>query len=94
MKKLFLATALGLLSTQAFAQPAPCGPSDVVRNTLSEGFGEHMAFYGLTQQNNVVEIWIGDGTWSALLTTPDGRSCVVSSGFGWVQAEANNPPNL
>lgn len=77
--RLLLALAL-IAPTSAFAQQ--CGPSPNVYAALSERYDERRVSIGLASDAaSIVEIWASEaGTWTAIVTLPDGRSCVLSAG--------------
>lgn len=79
-----LAALLVLMAGQAGAQPAPCFDRAMVAERLSDGYGETQFFVG-ELQDGLLEVWISErtGTWTLLLTTPNGLTCVLSSGTGW-----------
>lgn len=71
-----------LLSVQATAQPARCGDRTSIISKLSEKYGETPQSIGLGQNNGVVEVFasLETGTWTILMTLPDGRSCLIAAG--------------
>lgn len=89
MDKLF-ALSLGfaglILATQAgFGQTrADCGPRAQVLQVLAERYSETRRGIGLSGPSSVVELFAADsGSWTVLVTLPDGRSCLLLSGQGW-----------
>lgn len=78
-----LSVAAGLLGgvTQANAQQL-CQPTEVVTSTLTENYGEHEIFGGLDAQERLVQMYLNPetGTWTAVMSTPNGISCVVAAG--------------
>ncbi|PRY22619.1 hypothetical protein CLV78_106160 [Aliiruegeria haliotis] len=82
-----LATIFGMLAT---APPAPaqslrCAPRDHVVERLQTTFKETQLGLGLQTNTRLVEIWSSDatGTWTILLTEPNGMSCIMASGGNW-----------
>lgn len=78
-----LAGAAVLTAATAQAQQARnCGPRDLVITRLAEGFGETRQSMGLGANNAVIEVYASDesGTWTILVTTPNGTACLVASG--------------
>ena len=85
-------SAVGILSwffivsaTPAHAQMA-CGTRDSVVAKLGEKYGEVWRGAGLSGPTAIFEIWASDawpGTWTILLTTPNGLTCVMAEGDGW-----------
>ncbi len=68
----------------ALAQPA-CDDSDKVRERLARGYGESPVAVGLTSLGSLVELIVSPdgGTWTLIVSTPDGQSCFLASGEGW-----------
>ncbi len=87
--------ALGLGSGAASAQgaPATCGARDGVLSQLESKYGEVPVAVGVTGGAGggaggggaLIEVLTAkDGmTWTIILTTPQGLSCLVASGEGW-----------
>ena len=62
---------------------AACFPTPEIHAQLGDKYGEARLAVGLSQSGAVLEIWSGpDGGWTALVTRPDGLSCVVDVGQG------------
>ena len=94
MNKSLVSAAVMMLSScvplhPAYAQidvvplPIHCGPRKVVLAAMDKFKEQHVAI-GLND-NNVVELWLNkeSGTFSILLTRPDGISCLVLDGSDW-----------
>lgn len=83
------AVALCLLAAGSPAEPqeftAPCAERARVVERLAERFGETRKSMGLNQVNGLVEVFASDdtGSWTILLTRPDGTSCLLASGELW-----------
>lgn len=91
MRKTILAAciaplALGapaLMPTEADAR-ALCKPRAEIVKILGRKFGEVQRSFGLQNDKRVLELYASPtGSWTALLTLPSGRSCVVASGEAW-----------
>ncbi len=68
------------------AQSAKCVPTDDVVALLRDQFGETAGAMGLSQNGFVTQM-VGNpvtGTWSAVMHRPDGVSCIVAAGTGFV----------
>ena len=63
-------------------QPRNCGPRDLVVTRLAEGYGETRQSMGLGTNNAVIEVFASEqsGSWTILVTTPNGTTCLVASG--------------
>ncbi|NNF24181.1 MAG: hypothetical protein HKN63_05165 [Rhodobacteraceae bacterium] len=84
-----LALALALsVPAVAAAQTTNCAARDKVIARLETGYGEKFAGGGLRNASSIFEVWKSEekGTWTILMTTPDGRSCVMASGTNWREA--------
>ncbi|MEM8853246.1 MAG: hypothetical protein AAGD34_06045 [Pseudomonadota bacterium] len=66
------------------ARPALCKDRSEIISVLSKRFNETQRSYGLQSDQRVLELYASpDGSWTALLTLPSGRSCVVAAGEAW-----------
>ena len=61
---------------------AACLPTADAHARLADAYGEARIMAGLSDRGAILEIWIAPegGTWTALITTPDGVSCQVDAG--------------
>ncbi len=87
---LLAAGALALDSGPAWAQgaPATCGARDGLLSQLAQKYGEVPVAIGVTggaAGGALIELLTAkDGlTWTLILTTPKGLSCLIASGEGW-----------
>ncbi len=88
MKQQFLALSLGvgamiLATGHAFAQQnRNCADRERVVARLSEAYGESRQSIGLGTNNTVVETFasLETGTWTIVVTTPGGPTCLVAAG--------------
>ncbi len=93
MRKTLLAgAALMAFSSAAVAQTqAPgqgqnqCNTRDSVISLLASKYKEAPVAVGVTNTGGLVEVLsTGDGnTWTIIVTTPQGMSCLVAAGEGW-----------
>jgi hypothetical protein len=76
-----MVVGLTLLSTPAAAQNV-CGPRDDILELLGNRYAETSTAVGLASSGGVIEVLTSDdgGTWTIVVTMPDGTSCVVVSG--------------
>jgi hypothetical protein len=82
--------SLGLLAAtpQARAEDRrACAEREQVVQKLEEKFGETLRSIGLHQNDGVVEVYSSEatGTWTILMTRPDGMSCLLAAGELWEQ---------
>lgn len=85
-KILALSAGLAIVSnsTAATAQPQ-CDQRDSVLKVLQQKYKEAPVALGVTHNGGLVEVLsTGNGTtWSIIVTTPQGMSCLVAAGEGW-----------
>lgn len=64
-----------------FADAGFCGPHDEFVKALNDKYRETTFFMGTVNGTSLVEMYRSEsGTWTVLVTTPDGRSCIVAAG--------------
>lgn len=82
-----VAQVLGFLlpAADAAAQGQLCGDRQQIVTRLQERYGETRQSMGLQQNNGVVEIFasLESGTWTILVTMPNGLTCLVAAGEAW-----------
>ena len=84
------ATALSLLAATPAAnaeETRACAERTRVVQKLAEKFGETLRSLGLHRDDGVVEVYSSEetGTWTILMTRPDGMSCLIAAGQRWEQ---------
>lgn len=86
---IWLALSLMLVVTPlvtAHAQGGPCGMRADMLEQLESTFGEVLAGQGVIGDGTMTgEFTVNpaDGSWTVIVTRPDGLSCVVIGGKGW-----------
>jgi hypothetical protein len=71
------------LSSPAFGQ-AQCGDRDAIVAELATKYNETRLGGGIDWAGALIEVFTSQaGTWTALMTMPDGRTCMVSAGENW-----------
>lgn len=83
-----LVTALGAAMLVVSAGPAIgqtiCGERAELVSLLEKGYAESRRSLGLASDGAVFEVFLSaKGTWSLVVTRPDGRSCLVAAGEAW-----------
>lgn len=75
------------------ASAGACAPRDQVVALLTESYGETPRGMGLTSGDGILEIYASEetGSWSALVTSPDGNACLVAAGQMWEPAPVGDP---
>ena len=73
-----------LTALPALAQPA-CTLRDEVLKQLKTRFSESPVAFGLANNGSVVEVLANEqgATWTIIITTPSGVSCLIAAGEGW-----------
>ena len=86
--RFLLVLCVCFMSFAANAQPVgPCGPRGGILSILSERYGEARQSMGMDSKGAIVEIYTSPaGSFTILMTTPDGRSCLISGGEFWETA--------
>lgn len=99
MYKHLFGTGLGLgliLSTQP-AEAANCANRDQIVERLKTKYSETFAGGGLQASQaaqSVVEVWASQetGTFTVILTTPEGLACIVATGTDWYEGHLVDEP--
>jgi hypothetical protein len=84
-KILALSAGLALVSASAATAQPQCDQRDSVLQVLQQKYREQPVALGVTHNGGLVEVLTtGNGnTWSIIVTTPQGMSCLVAAGEGW-----------
>jgi len=62
----------------------PCAPRGEIVTQLTERFKERPEANGVTPQGLLLEVFVSETrSWTLLLTTPQGLSCVAAVGENW-----------
>jgi len=82
------ALVAGAVTTPSAHAMTQCGEREAVVDALSEKHLERHIGSGFQSASGLMEIWASEtkGTWTILLTRPDGKTCVVASGSHWLDA--------
>lgn len=99
MYKHLLGTGLsiGLVAMGMPASASNCASRDMVVERLKSHYSESLAGGGLQaskDSQSVVEVWASEstGTFTVILTTPEGLACIVATGTDWHQAHLVDEP--
>lgn len=87
MTRMLFALSLGfaglILATEARAT-TQCAPRDHVITHLTTKYAETRRGIGIAANDMVMEIYASDsGSWTIVVTTPQGMTCLVASGQGF-----------
>lgn len=78
-----LAIGSCLFSAKALAQPV-CGAHTLVSDNLQQAYAEAPVSMGVTAGGAVVEVFASQkGTWTLVITQPNGVSCLIAAGQDW-----------
>jgi hypothetical protein len=82
------------LAAPAAADPEVCGRRGEVVERLTEAYGERRVGYGLQQAEGVVELYASPatGSWTIILSTPQGLACLLATGRDWTGPEPDAAP--
>ena len=73
----------GLVAPAASAQPV-CGSHNAVSDNLKKAYSEAPVSMGLTTGVGIIEVFASDeGTWTMVITQPNGVSCLIAVGQDW-----------
>ena len=86
---LALSAGIIALSTTAASAMPHCAERDAVIASLQDRYAERHIASGLQSDTGLLEIWASeiDGSWTVLMTRPDGQTCVVASGTHWLEQD-------
>lgn len=83
---IFAGPTLGAAPAQPQLSPG-CVERSVLKGVLETRYAERQAAIGLAQDGRLIEVFsTPDGTtWTLIVTSKDGMSCVIGSGRAWLQ---------
>ena len=81
-----LVSAFVWSTTGHSAQPI-CASHDAAKEQLQKKFHEQVVGRGLTTRGNAMfELFVSEkGSWTLVVSQPNGRSCIFASGENWQQ---------
>lgn len=78
-----------IMSSPASAQQAVCGDRDEIIARLQSGYQESTTGVGLSATGGLVELYTSEkGTWTLMLTQPNGVSCLIAAGDNWENVDS------
>ena len=76
-----LLAVLPIVAADAATAAGRCGVRERIVERLEHRYGETQRAYGLAEGRGLIEVFASDtGTWTILLTSPGGRSCLMAAG--------------
>ena len=96
----YLSVITALFATVVLATSAnavPCGPRDALVEKLQSKYSETLSSGGLQGKNalqTIVEVWSSEktGTFTVIVTTPKGMSCILAAGTEYFTQDATTEP--
>lgn len=86
---LLAAASLSSGSVGPASAQTQCGPREQVVKSLGQTFQETPVGMGVTQPGQVLELFASpSGSWTMVVTAPDGTSCRVAAGENWDMVRA------
>jgi hypothetical protein len=87
--KRFMIALIGVSFTALLAAPASsaeniCGKRDDIVSRLESGYQEYNSAMGMSTNGGLVELYTSEnGTWTLMLSQPNGVSCLIAAGENW-----------
>ena len=84
-----LAAGLLMAATATASAQSACLPHGKLVDLLDGRYSEQRVAVGLESNGRLFEIFAADdgSTWTMVVTTPNGASCVVAAGLEWQEPE-------
>lgn len=80
----FVLSGISQADAQGRNAPMACGDRDSITKLLIDQYAENPTSLGLASNGSVFEVFTSKGgTWTVLLTSPNGISCLIGSGEHW-----------
>jgi len=78
-----------VMFSPASAQQAVCGDRNEIVARLESGYQESTSGLGLSATGGLVELYTSEkGTWTLMLTQPNGVSCLIAAGDNWENVDS------
>ena len=72
---------------------AQCGRSEPIIAYLGKKYKEEPRAMGTVGSTGFMQLYVSEaGTWTVLLTSPEGISCIVAAGQNYEALKASEPP--
>lgn len=83
-----MALMLGGIFVSPPAQASICGDHKNIKKILGERYSESQRAFGMVNQDGLVEVYTSSGgSWSILMTSSNGRTCIIAAGKAWQEFE-------
>ena len=88
-----IAIAVSIFTPFGASAASQCGPHADVISVLAKNYQETQSATGVTANGALIEVFTSEGgrTWSIVVTSPDGLSCLVAAGDGWQTTRPVSP---
>ncbi len=85
MSKALLISVIVVISSSAAVAQGACGQRDKVVEWLALEYKEEPVASGISSKGALIEVLSNENgdTWTILLTSPTGTSCIVDTGEAW-----------
>ena len=87
LKKTLTAMVLGpmlIIASAASAAGGICSSHDKFATFLSDTYKESPRAIGLVANKRMMQVFVSQkGTWSILMTAPNGKACLLAAGDNW-----------
>lgn len=84
MGALVMFSSVLVLNIPQVSAQTVCGIHNVVADKLKTTFDEQPSAAGLSSNGGMLEVYSSpDGSWTIVLTRPDGLSCLMATGEHW-----------
>lgn len=84
LRKILMAIVVATLPAPSAMAESVCGERGEFLQHLSQRYSEAPVAMGLASNGSVIEVLASEqGSWTILLTTPNGITCLVATGDAW-----------
>lgn len=88
LRRTILATLAAMMVASTATAQTMCSKRSKFLDSLAQGYAESPVAMGLVSNGSVLEVLTSEkGTWTIIVTLPNGMSCVVASGEAWEEVE-------
>lgn len=87
--RLFLTLILASSATLPAAAQSACGKRDEIVKIITNKYKEVPRALAIAGQSNLLEVYASEsGSWTILITQPQGSACIVAAGQSWEEFPA------